>query len=125
MKKLLLLSAIACTPIVEPAEGLRPHDADFYLYWSNVEECSGLVGNPDAVRVYVLAGSTVTTNGREVSAYYSPSGYFIVFAGDWIDQPNLWRHEILHALLRRGGHPAEYFAGPCQPIVTYGSAIVD
>jgi hypothetical protein len=41
----------------------------------------------------------------------------VVLASPFIDDPGVVRHEMLHDLLNRGDHPAEYFQGKCAGVV--------
>lgn len=112
----LLAGIIACHGPTEalplgatPLEPLAP----YRTWWQLVESCSGLSGSFDAVNWYVAA--VMDPNDLSVDAIWLPETNDIVLRDP--TNGSLVRHEMLHALLRRGGHPAEYFGEKCASLV--------
>lgn len=112
----LVAGFIACHGPTEAlplgATSLEPL-APYRTWWQLVEACSGLTGSFDAVNWYVAA--VMNPNDLSVDAVWIPARNEIVLR----DPTNggLVRHEMLHALLQRGGHPAEYFGDKCASLV--------
>ena len=100
---------VGAEPFVAPAE--------FRTWWTRTEECSGRTGSLSRIEWYVVPGAhTVETHdGPKVGAWsHSAAGVRIVLAGDYAGNELVVRHEMLHALLDRVGHPPEYFEARCQ-----------
>lgn len=96
--------------------------AEFETWWHATESCSGLSGNMDRISWYVVpdTGLLSTPNGPKVAVWsHSSAGVRIVLAGDYAGNELVVRHEMLHALLDREGHPAEYFETRCR--LTWGT----
>jgi len=103
-----------------PGDAVRFTPPPVYAqWWSLTEECSGITRSLDAVQFYRIPNaSTIPDNTYgEVAAYWSPASNRIVLADFYEMQPQLVRHEMLHALLRVSGHPPEYFQGRCAGVV--------
>ncbi|HXI19732.1 MAG TPA: hypothetical protein VNH46_01525 [Gemmatimonadales bacterium] len=123
-----LLATLAACEILGPSAAL-PANAQLmaappaYLdWWTKTETCSGLAGHFDRIEWYVVPGaqSFETDLGLKVGLWiHSSDGVRIVIAGDYVGSELVVRHEMLHALLDREGHPAEYFQDRCQ--LTWGS----
>lgn len=114
---LLLASIHACSEIVGPPGAQRFDPPDVYrVHWRTIESCSGLSGNFDDVAWYSTPGSA-SLDVNAVGAWY-PSGNRIYLNRDYVDDPQVVRHEMLHALNRvEEGHPAEFLIG-CGGLVT-------
>lgn len=127
---MLLLSALACTSIVDPV--LDPRAVPFQpppvyaRWWSMVETCSGLQGSLSDVSWYQVPGSeTVDRSGDEVAGYWAYLTNTIVLAGESMLDGLVVRHEMLHALVRQlRGHPREYFLDRCAGLVVCGPTCV-
>jgi hypothetical protein len=87
-------------------------------WWAMTESCSGLSGPLAAVSFWHVPGvNSFTRAGRSVLGYWTTADNQIVLAGNAaLDGGNV-RHEMLHALLRVGGHPREQFLGKCAGFV--------
>lgn len=88
--------------------------APYRTWWSLVEGCSGLRGDFSDVRWYT-SESLATDDGGHCGGW-TPDGNRIVLALDHVTDGGTVRHEMLHALLGRGGHPTEYFVSRCGPL---------
>jgi len=89
---------------------------DYERWWRKTEDCSGLTGDYAAVRWYAVSGDVVVA-GTAYDAYWFATGNRIVLAERVRRDELVIRHEALHALLRRGDHPAEYFQQRCAGVV--------
>jgi hypothetical protein len=91
--------------------------AEFANWWRATESCSGLAGRLEEVSWYVVPGADTlsTPEGPKAAVWsHSSAGVRIVLAGDYADHELVVRHEMLHALLDREGHPPEYFRERCH-----------
>ncbi len=93
--------------------------AVYQQWWQLTEECSGSPGSFADVRWYRVPGVDVIPlgDGTSVNARWDASGNRIILAGDTEFAGDLVRHEMLHALLRSGGHPRNAFIARCGGVV--------
>jgi len=93
--------------------------AAYQQWWQLTEECSGSSGSFADVRWYRVPGVDVIPlgDGTSVNARWDASGNRIILAGDTEFAGDLVRHEMLHALLRSGGHPRNAFIARCGGVV--------
>jgi len=88
------------------------------LWWQLTQTCSGIPGNPGAVSWYVVPNtSTLSFQGRQVYAYWLGNPDRIVLAETYANNGAIVRHEMLHALLQRSGHPRAAFLTSCGGVV--------
>ena len=123
---LLLLAALSCSDAVAPlplpdgAVRFTP-DPIYREWWAQVEDCAGSTGDFDAVEWYVVPGDRAFYApglDRKVLGYWDPGSNRIVVL-EWVPSASaLVRHEMLHAILRETGHPAEYFERRCGPVIS-------
>lgn len=89
-----------------------------YLEWHRkTKACSGLTGEFVALEWYVVPGVSTfgTPRGPQVGMWETQGGINrIIIAGQYAGHEMVVRHEILHALLGRSGHPANYFVSRCH-----------
>jgi hypothetical protein len=101
----------ACKPSTSPQDVLRdarpftPPPA-YAALWRGLERCSGLRGDYASVRFYTVDSLDNHAVGRTV-------GRSVYLVRLFRDSEPVVRHEMLHVLLQRNGHPAQYFRGPC------------
>lgn len=90
-------------------------------WWAMTEACSGVSGALGDVSFYRIPGvDSFTRDGKSVLGYWTSAGNQIVLAeGASLDGGNV-RHEMLHALLRVGGHPRDQFLEKCLGTVDCG-----
>jgi len=88
-------------------------------WWTLTEQCSGRQGSFDAVSWYVVPDSVTLPGTNGFNGEWYSAGDRIVLAGgeDGISTGDLVRHEMLHAILRGGGHPRDMFVGRCGGVV--------
>lgn len=114
-----LLSCDSSTGPAFPVNEVHPFDAPpkYALWWSLVEECAGRNGDLRNVNFYRSKSSTFVVDNHDYAGYWWSSGNRIAVADP--NQGSTVRHEMLHALLQRGDHPPEYFAGACDGVVSF------
>ena len=89
----------------------------FRGWWEVVESCSGRTGAFEAVDWYSTASGTLSSRGENAVGVWFPDGNRIVVARSWMDHGPLVRHEMLHAILQSGSHPAEFFERRCGDLL--------
>lgn len=118
----LLLLVAACSDLFGPelpasAIPLDPLPAEYVHWWALTQQCAGMSGNFDRVRWLVTPESRIPGSDAAVGRYYSGSNS-IVLASGFERHGGVVRHEMLHALLRRDGHPRWAFMENCAGIVS-------
>jgi hypothetical protein len=99
------------------AEALSPPDS-FRDWWLATENCAGIQGNLSRITWFVIPGRTSFVYGKgQYDGYWWDNVHWILLAGDKVGNPFIVRHEMLHELLGRGDHPAEYFQRRCAAVV--------
>jgi hypothetical protein len=81
-------------------------------WWAKTEACSGLRGDFDRVEWSVVPGSSFPCSSGKCAGHWEP-GHRIYLAESWTTNEMVVRHEMLHDLLNRGGHPDPPFGDPC------------
>ena len=114
---MIIGGCVAFEPSDIPA-GALPLEAPAHFgeWWARTEQCSGLTGSMDVIRWYVVpdVSSFETDIGEKVGLWIkTPSDAVIVLAEAYADHELVVRHEMLHQLLQRSGHPEEYFVEKC------------
>ena len=130
MRSLLVRLALcgvtaACSDVFEP---LFPPNAvrvtpppQYRVWWEVVERCSGYSADFAAVTWHrVPIGEGLTVRGESAAGAWFASGNAIAIGDGWRTVGSLVRHEILHAILRTGTHPREYFREACGDEVMCG-----
>ncbi|HTA74768.1 MAG TPA: hypothetical protein VK733_10865 [Gemmatimonadaceae bacterium] len=128
---LLVLAVVACraptTPLPSGAERFSPPPV-YAEWWGLTEACSGLTGDFSGVTWYRIPNSQTVPfgEGELVNGLWEGDGNRIILGGDDLEDGDLVRHEMLHALLQRGGHPRSMFIGRCRStVVCTGPCITD
>ena len=104
------------------AEALTPLAA-YADWWRATEECAGRRGDMSRVSWFVVAGHTSFVYGDgQYDGYWWNGVHWIILAGDKVSNAMIVRHEMLHELLGRGDHPAEYFQRRCAALVVCNDA---
>jgi hypothetical protein len=81
-------------------------------WWAKTQACSGLSGNFERVRWSVIEGSSFSCSSGQCAGHWR-SDHHIFLAGDWSMDEMVVRHEMLHDLIGRPGHPAPPFGQGC------------
>jgi hypothetical protein len=119
---LLPLALAACESATAPrlpAGAVRFTPPSIYRqWWALTEQCSGRQGDYDAISWYVVpdANSLPGTKGLN-GIWYGDNRIVLAGAYDGISAGDLVRHEMLHALVREGGHPRDMFVRRCGGVV--------
>jgi hypothetical protein len=94
--------------------GEQPMTApDVYrVWWDKTEACSGLSGDFDRVEWLVVPGHGFTCSSGQCAGHWE-SDHRIFIAQDWAQNEMVVRHEMLHDLLGRPGHPNPPFGHGC------------
>jgi hypothetical protein len=132
-RSLVLLAAIllACELPTAPTmpAGAVPFapPPEYALWWRMTEACSGLRGDLSRVQWYEVPDAyDIIVGGRSYQGYWYGSPDRIVLAGLSSRSPSLVRHEMLHVLSGKGGHPRHLYLGSCEGIVScVGECIED
>ena len=106
----LILAACAEGPTL-PAAAVRFDPPErFQVLWAETESCAGKQRPFAAVRWYQVpdAWEVTTYDGRRVAGFYDLRSDRVVIAGAYMTSDPLIRHEALHAILDRPGHPVEF-----------------
>ena len=118
-----LVALVSSCATLSPGEslptGAQPVEApvEYAAWWSATESCSQLSGSYDRVEWYVVPGvsSFPTEVGEKVGLWIrSGSRRQIVIAERYLEHEMVVRHEMLHALMKRGTHPSQMFVGACH-----------
>jgi len=84
-----------------------------YREWfAKTEACSGRIGNFDRLRWSVIEGHSFSCSSGECAGHWR-TNHHIFLAGDWVLDEMVVRHEMLHDILDRTGHPDPPFGEGC------------
>ncbi|MGH7508753.1 MAG: hypothetical protein ACREMZ_04715 [Gemmatimonadales bacterium] len=81
-------------------------------WWAKTEACSGRGANFDRLRWSVIEGRSFPCSSGECAGHWR-TDHHIFLASDWIMDEMVVRHEMLHDLLGRPGHPDPPFGEGC------------
>ena len=90
---------------------------EFRGWFERTEACSGISGQFQRIQWFVVPGAETfqTSAGPKVGMWEKNGGMArIVIAGRYLEHEMVVRHEMLHHLLDREGHPAEFFVTKCH-----------
>jgi hypothetical protein len=114
----LASSCTAMEPDAPPAGAvLMSPPAQYAAWYASTEACAQLTGAAGRIEWYVVPGvSTFDTSIGEKVGLWERVGNVsrITIAGNYTDNEMVVRHEMLHDLLERAGHPPEYFVTRCH-----------
>lgn len=110
-------------PLPDEAVPMR-RPAVYAAWWRMVEACSGRRGDLARVR-WFSAPAPFEVDGQLYDGYWHRGDWLrggdrIVLSTAWTPPGDLVRHEMLHALLRRGDHPRAAFVEACGGVVDCG-----
>jgi hypothetical protein len=119
---ILPVAAVACRSLVDPPLPVAavpfPAPAEYSRWWAMTESCSGLTGSLASITWYTVPGSTfVPLEGNHVVAYWSQRSNRVVIAEMDVMNGGAVRHEMLHALKQKPGHPRTDFVDKCAGVV--------
>jgi hypothetical protein len=104
----------SCSAPLEPlAATSMPITAEYRRWWKAMEQCSGLRGSIDRQTFW-----KVEAMDRQAVARWYPGR--IVLTSLFVNDSLVVSHEMVHALIGRPGHPAEYFRRRCGDLMGDG-----
>jgi hypothetical protein len=116
-----VLVAASCTGLepTAPPDGAIPMavPAEYATWYARTEACAELRGQLEGIEWYVVpdAATFETSIGEKVGLWERVGNVSrITIAGDYVGNEMVVRHEMLHDLLERTGHPPEYFVARCH-----------
>jgi len=92
-------------------------DSRYQDWFGRTEACSGLDGSFQTITWYVVPNAETfeTPEGPKVGMWEKSGAVTrIIIAGRYVAHEMVVRHEMLHHLLDREGHPSEYFTARCR-----------
>ena len=111
-------------PLPAGAEIITP-PAVYARWWAMTESCSGVRGAFQDITFFEVPGvADFESDGRRVVGYWTSGGNQIVLAGEAVLDGGSVRHEMLHALIRIGGHPRDQYLEKCAGVVDCGAACI-
>ena len=118
----LLSLALACDATTAPdvPETAMPiaAPARYAVWWRLTQACSGISGDLAAVSWYVVPNTrSLSYQGQRVDAYWIGDPDRIVLADSLRNDGPTVRHEMLHVLLHRNGHPRSAYLEACGGVV--------
>ncbi len=95
-------------------QGDRPIEppAKFRTWFAKTEACSGLSGEFQRIRWFVVDGAGFDCPGGKCVGRWNDD-HRIFIAGDYLDNELVVRHEMLHDLIDHPGHPDPPFGIGC------------
>jgi hypothetical protein len=107
----LLLTLSGCGFDPEGDQPLAPPPV-FREWWAKTEACSGRTGNFDRIRWSIVEGSSFACSSGQCAGHWT-TNHHIFLAEKWSMDEMVVRHEMLHDLLGRPGHPNPPFGVGC------------
>ena len=85
-------------------------------WWDKTVACSGRSGKMTDVSFYAVdaPSGAIELAGELAHAWWVREGNRIYLPASALGEEWLVRHEMLHALLKRGSHPADVFVDACH-----------
>src|SRR5918995_60984 len=121
---LLLLGSSACAAPRAAGAPLAPLGRSWAVptlglyqeWWDKTVACSGQSGNMKNVSFYAVdaPAGAIELAGEMAHAWWVREGNRIYLPANALGHEWLVRHEMLHALLQKGSHPAEIFVKACH-----------
>ena len=110
---LVALATLLAACGFDPA-GSQPWEppAVYQTWWAETEACSGLSGNFDRIEWMIVPGESFPCASGDCVGHWDP-GHKIFLASEWTEHEMVVRHEMLHELMRRSGHPSPPFGNGC------------
>lgn len=95
-------------------QGDSPYEAPavYRTWWSKTQACSGKAASFDKIKWNVVEGNSFPCKSGQCVGHWESNGN-IYIASEWVDNEMVVRHEMLHALLDKPGHPNPPFGADC------------
>ena len=84
----------------------------YRTWWTATEACSGLSGSFDRIEWMIVPGESFDCDSGQCVGHWTRD-HKIYIASNWKDHEMVVRHEMLHELMRRSGHPNPPFGQGC------------
>jgi hypothetical protein len=107
-----MLATDGCGNFEPPRDAPLAPPATYATWWQATEACSGLHGDFAAVDWYVVPGTQFDCPTGTCVGRWESNGRIYLAAGAVMDE-QVVRHEMLHALIGRPGHPDPPFGKGC------------
>ncbi len=107
----MLLIAGGCGFDPEGDIPLEP-PAIYREWWAKTQACSGLTGDFDRIRWSIIEGPSFPCSSGQCAGHWR-TDHHIFLAGDWAMDEMVVRHEMLHDMIGRPGHPTPPFGRGC------------
>jgi hypothetical protein len=92
------------TPMTPPAV--------YREWWAKTESCSGRTGDFDRLRWSVIEGYSFPCSSGDCAGHWR-TNHHVFLASEWVMDEMVVRHEMLHDLLGKPGHPDPPFGIGC------------
>jgi hypothetical protein len=117
---------LVAPPLPPDAEEFAP-PATYSTWWEMTRACSGLTGSLGAVQWFKTDQELHDARtGELIIGYWTSGTNRIVMSASAILDGGAVRHEMLHALIQKAGHPRDQFLGKCAGTVRCeGACILD
>ena len=120
-----ILGLAACDRLVGLVDPMFPSDAQqfsppaiYSTWWNMTQACSELTGSFGAVTWFKTTQALRDSRtGDPIGGYWNSFTNRIVLTTAVMFDGGSVRHEMLHSLLRKGGHPRNQFLGKCAGTV--------
>lgn len=88
----------------------------YEAWWQRTEACAGRSADMTEVKFFAVDAPTggIGLNGTVAHGWWVRQGNRIYLPANALGEEWLVRHEMLHALLQRGSHPAKQFVEACH-----------
>lgn len=107
----LLLALTGCG--FDPDGDVPLDPPSIYREWfAKTEACSGLTGDFERLRWSVIEGYSFPCSSGQCAGHWR-TDHQIFLAGEWVMDEMVVRHEMLHDILDRSGHPDPPFGDGC------------
>ena len=113
------LPDVPYSPIPPEGAYANPRPIIYEQWWEQTEKCSHLKGNLKKVKFFLVPEDVplgFTYRGDILLGLWIWPHYIFIAQTHEYDSLVV-RHEMLHSLLGKGGHPKEYFCGLCKGVV--------
>jgi hypothetical protein len=111
------VSAPVAPELPPTAQALTPPDS-YADWWQNTQQCAGRQGDLSRISWFMVPDhASFLYENAKYDGYWWNGVHWILLAGEKVNDPLIVRHEMLHELLGRGDHPADYFQRRCAGLV--------
>ena len=131
------MTLAACSSATSPVESRTPdlatsplalhyaQPAQYNMWWQMAKECSGLSRDVSGVQFYAVESGELSasddTTATTAGEWFSSTNSIAILRSE-TNNPAVVRHEMLHALIVAGGHPADKFRDSCSGYVNCEAA---